>query len=89
MNPFRIGHTDLIPVESRKCDETRVNALVREQLLRWQRSSPLTVRIVAPHFVAGIERGGAVSPIIAYMRGWSLRQIRAYCARKHWQVEVL
>lgn len=47
------------------------------------------LRIVAPHFVAGIVRGGAVAPIIKYMRGWTLAEIRRYCATKRWTVEVM
>lgn len=47
------------------------------------------LRITAPHFCAGIVRGGGCAPIIRYMRGWTLRQIREYCARKGWQVEVM
>lgn len=45
------------------------------------------LRIVAPHFVAGIVRGGAAAPIIAYMKGWTLAQIEDYCKRKGWKVE--
>ncbi len=45
------------------------------------------LRIVAPHFVAGIVRGGAVAPIISYMKGWTFRQIMDYCTRKGWKVE--
>lgn len=47
------------------------------------------LRISAPHFVAGIVRGGDVAPIIRYMKGWTLTQIRAYCERKRWAVEVM
>jgi hypothetical protein len=47
------------------------------------------VRITAPHFCAGIVRGGMRAPILAYMRGWTLRQIRDYCARKGWAVETM
>lgn len=46
------------------------------------------LRITAPHFVAGIVRGGDCAPILRYMRGWTLREIRAYCARKGWTVEA-
>lgn len=49
----------------------------------------MMVRIVAPHFVAGIVRGGLVAPIIRYMKGWTLAQIKAYCERKGWAVEVM
>lgn len=47
------------------------------------------LRISAPHFVAGIVRGGQVAPIIRYMKGWTLAQIKAYCERKGWTVEVM
>lgn len=47
------------------------------------------LRITAPHFVAGIVQGGAVAPIIRYMKGWSKNQIVAYCAKKRWSVEEL
>ncbi len=49
-------------------------------------NAPL-IRVVAPHFVAGIVRGGRCAPIIAYMKGWTWPQIRAYCARKGWTCE--
>lgn len=47
------------------------------------------LRIVAPHFVAGIEPGGRCAPILAYMRTWSLSRIRMYCARRGWTVEAV
>lgn len=47
------------------------------------------LRITAPHFVAGIVQGGMVAPIIKYMKGWTLREIRAYCERKGWTVELI
>jgi len=47
------------------------------------------LRIVAPHFVAGIVRGGMVAPIIRYMKGWTRAKIEAYCRRKGWTVEVM
>jgi hypothetical protein len=49
------------------------------------------VRIVAPHFVAGIEatngRVTMTAPILHYMRGWDGAQVASYCARKGWQWE--
>jgi hypothetical protein len=52
--------------------------------------SPLLVRIVAPHFVAGLALcSGPCAPIIAYMRGWPLARIRAYCAKRGWRCEEL
>ena len=47
------------------------------------------LRISAPHFVAGIVRGRLCAPIIAYMKGWTLRKIKDYCARKAWTVEEM
>lgn len=47
------------------------------------------LRISAPHFVAGIARGGACAPIIGYMKGWTCARIRAYCTTKGWTVEAL
>ena len=47
----------------------------------------MMLRISAPHFVAGIVRGGAVAPIIAYMKGWSLYKIESYCGGKGWIIE--
>ena len=53
-------------------------------------SFDLTVRITAPHFVAGYDMTrGNIAPIIKYMRGWSLDKIAVYCARKGWTYEVL
>jgi hypothetical protein len=49
----------------------------------------MMLRIVAPHFIAGIVRGGMVAPIIAYMKGWTLSQIKAYCAKKCWEIQVI
>lgn len=51
----------------------------------------LTLRIVAPHFVAGVTPGNAsmTAPIVRYMATWSEARIRAYCARKRWACEVL
>lgn len=46
------------------------------------------VRIEAPHFVAGICRQG-IAPIVSYMRGWTVRQIREYCVNKDWTMEVM
>ncbi len=47
----------------------------------------MMLRISAPHFVAGIVRGGLCAPIIRYMKGWTLAQIESYCAKKSWEVE--
>lgn len=47
------------------------------------------LRITAPHFVAGIVRGGPCAPIISYMKGMTLREIKAYCRKKGWIVETM
>ena len=49
----------------------------------------MMLRISAPHFVAGIVRGGDVAPILRYMKGWTLTRIKAYCDAKGWTVEVM
>jgi len=52
-----------------------------------------TVRIVAPHFVAGVEvystRGNKCAPIIHYMRTWAMRTILDYCDKKGWEYTIL
>lgn len=45
------------------------------------------LRISSARFVAGIVRGGRCAPIIAYMKGWTLKQILTYCRAKGWTVE--
>lgn len=55
----------------------------------------MLLRIVAPHFVAGLVflQGSDVAyraaPIIGYMRGWPTHRIWTYCQRKGWQVEKI
>lgn len=48
-----------------------------------------TIRIVAPHFCAGLDLDGSratnAAPIISYMRGWTADKIASYCERKGWQ----
>jgi len=44
------------------------------------------LRIVAPHFVAGVVVGERAAPIIRYMKHWSEVSIREYCERKKWVV---
>jgi len=48
----------------------------------------MLLRIVAPHFVAGVELGHRAAPIIGYMRTWTLRRIQSYCAMKGWRVQT-
>ncbi len=47
------------------------------------------LRIVAPHFVAGIVVGHRAAPIIGYMLTWDERQIRGYCQHKKWKIQRL
>lgn len=58
----------------------------------WRKQETITVvRIVAPHFVAGvIPHNGRVvnaAPILRYMVHWSGRQVADYCAKKGWTWE--
>lgn len=52
----------------------------------------ILARIVAPHFVAGIEiaRNATVieaAPIVRYMIGWSARRVKRYVSAKRWSIE--
>jgi len=48
----------------------------------------MLARIVAPHFVAGVDlTRKKAAPIIHYMAHWSPVQIARYCHRKGWTVE--
>lgn len=49
----------------------------------------MMLRITAPHFVAGIVQGGMVAPIIKYMKGWTYKEIKSYCDKKGWKVEIM
>lgn len=51
-------------------------------------------RIVARHFVAGLESGGEndndivrTAPIIKYMVGWRVSRAFLYCGQKGWEME--
>lgn len=46
----------------------------------------ILILIDAPHFCASAVYGQTYAPIIAYMRHWSLGQIKAYCKKKSWTV---
>lgn len=50
------------------------------------------VRVVAPHFVAGLVSDGVVreaAPILKYAVGWSDEKARAYFAGKGWRASVV
>lgn len=48
-----------------------------------------TLRIIAPHFVAGVVVGGRAAPILSYMQGWDRARILGYCRSKRWAAEVV
>lgn len=52
-----------------------------------ERNTGVTLRIVAPHFVAAVVVGVQAAPIVKYMLGWSEARIREYCFWKGWEVE--
>ncbi len=48
------------------------------------------IRIVSPHFVAGLEATDRViraAPVIRYMVGWTGKQVASYCKSKGWTWE--
>lgn len=49
------------------------------------------LRIVAPHFVAGLVVAGCevseTAPILRYMLDWPIWEVIDYCDRKGWKVE--
>lgn len=52
------------------------------------------LRLVAPHFVAGVlvdERGLVVeaAPIVGYSVGWTGANLRKYAARRGWSAAYL
>ena len=52
----------------------------------------ILVRIVAPHFVAGLETNGVVrraAPILHYMVGWPDDRVRAYVKEQAWKTSVV
>lgn len=52
-----------------------------------------TIRIEAPHFVAGLIVNGDIvrmaAPILHYMRLWNTARVEAYCAAKQWTCEAI
>jgi len=49
----------------------------------------MMIRIVAPHFVAGVVVGERAAPIIRYMTQWTAEQIELYCRSKRWRCETI
>lgn len=46
------------------------------------------IRILAPHFVAGVDLStGRAAPILSFMRTWTAPRIIRYCQAKGWQWE--
>lgn len=47
------------------------------------------VRIIAPHFVAGVvfvsRRVVRCAPIVGYMHGWSAERVHGYIVGKQWE----
>ncbi len=56
--------------------------------MKRKRKDEFLVRVLAPHFVAGVSQDRA-APIIKYMKNWSLSEILFYCRKKNWKVEFL
>jgi hypothetical protein len=51
----------------------------------------LLIRIIAPHFVAGIERiayRNRCAPILGYMQTWNIEKIQNYCKSKGWECQL-
>jgi hypothetical protein len=53
----------------------------------------MLLRIVAPHFVAGVIATNYVvteaAPIVRYMLRWRTMRVWTYCQKKGWQVDCL
>ena len=49
------------------------------------------IRIVAPHFVAGVvlkdERVIYAAPILKWMAGWTVDRVEGYCRSKGWEFQ--
>lgn len=57
-----------------------------------ERDADLTImRVVAPHFVAGVAvRNGRIArtaPVLSYMKGWNGRRFDEYLKSKGWTCE--
>jgi len=53
----------------------------------------MLAQITAPHMCSGIILENDVvvraAPIVKYMVGWPRHQVRDYCQRKGWRVQVV
>lgn len=53
----------------------------------------MLVRVVAPHFVAGLVMDGAIcrhsAPILKWAIGKNREELRAYFTRKGWKASVI
>lgn len=51
------------------------------------------VRVVAPHFVAGLDLKDdivvAAAPILKWAVGWDRARLSAYFKRKRWQASII
>jgi hypothetical protein len=63
---------------ARTCNDCGAFEIIKKRLM---------LQITSPYFCAGIVQGGPVAPIIWYMKGWTLGEIKAYCAKKGWTIE--
>lgn len=50
---------------------------------------PITLRITAHHFCAGVVVGQRAAPILGYMTHWDELRIRRYCRFQGWKVESI
>lgn len=50
------------------------------------------IRITSNYFCAGVVAHDDVvthaAPILKYMRGWTIKRVRAYCKIKDWDCEI-
>lgn len=50
----------------------------------------MQIFIDAPHFSAGYDlETGRIAPIIKYMKGWTIEEIKEYCLKKGWRCQVI
>lgn len=49
----------------------------------------MLIRILAPHFCAGIDYPRKYAPILSYMQGWKKSKIKEYCKKKNWEFLII